>query len=274
MVSIRINLASNIRRLCSEKEYSYANVSRELGISRQQLNRYLTAQNLPNQTIIDKLCKFFKIDESKLFVDVSKHHSDDNSDDEPYFHKQICERMGFSEKTLNSSFESGHYFCFFDVPNHPELVQVSLLIIWEEFGKSFFRRFTGFGEQKNSPWSLYKGDHRGFIIERVGSVFLVGMNSIGTLEPSLTSLQWEMVSEPVLTGSALINTPSGPSTVNVVMHPSPYGNKLLTNLRLTRVSKRSEASLSTLVSSLLTHSCGADRKSYPGHLVQDISLAS
>ena len=56
----------NLRQACKKFE-SISEVARRVGINRQQFNRYLSGENIPNKRTIGRLAKFLDIDESELF---------------------------------------------------------------------------------------------------------------------------------------------------------------------------------------------------------------
>ena len=65
-MSLRLNMARNLQRLVGE--IGSANfVSRELGINRQQFEKYLKARSLPSRTTLTRICAYFRISEEKLF---------------------------------------------------------------------------------------------------------------------------------------------------------------------------------------------------------------
>jgi len=58
-VSIRENLAANLRRLCKDHA-SVSAVCRELGINRTQFERYLQGQTVPNKATAKLICDYFE----------------------------------------------------------------------------------------------------------------------------------------------------------------------------------------------------------------------
>ena len=69
-MNVRSTLAANLSLLCAGEE-SIAAVCRGTGINRQQFNRYLSADALPNDRNLEKICRYFGIDQSDLFQDRS-----------------------------------------------------------------------------------------------------------------------------------------------------------------------------------------------------------
>ena len=67
-MSLRENLSINLRALCREHG-SVAAICREMGVNRQQFDRYLTMDALPNKATTERICRYFGIDEAELYRD-------------------------------------------------------------------------------------------------------------------------------------------------------------------------------------------------------------
>lgn len=61
------NLASNLKRLCSLYP-SVAQVCRELGVNRQQFNKYLAATSMPTPHTLRRICEFFEVDQTNILL--------------------------------------------------------------------------------------------------------------------------------------------------------------------------------------------------------------
>lgn len=61
------DLSKNLRLLCSYHK-SIADICRRLKINRPQFNRYLNGQTQPSLRLMRKLCDFFGVEESELFL--------------------------------------------------------------------------------------------------------------------------------------------------------------------------------------------------------------
>lgn len=60
------NLAANLRRLCATRP-SVSQVCREIGVNRQQFNKYLNGTALPSAHNLRRVCEYFGVDESEIF---------------------------------------------------------------------------------------------------------------------------------------------------------------------------------------------------------------
>ncbi len=61
------DFSSNLRNLCTEKP-SITHVCREVGINRQQFNRYLSGKGLPSAYNLRRICNYFDLKEADLFL--------------------------------------------------------------------------------------------------------------------------------------------------------------------------------------------------------------
>ncbi len=61
------DFSSNLRNLCTEKP-SITHVCREVGINRQQFNRYLSGEGLPSAYNLRRICNYFGLKEADLFL--------------------------------------------------------------------------------------------------------------------------------------------------------------------------------------------------------------
>ncbi len=61
------DLQKNLRLLCSRHD-SVAEICRLMDMNRLQFNRYLNGRVRPGPKVVGKLCDFFGIDETQLFM--------------------------------------------------------------------------------------------------------------------------------------------------------------------------------------------------------------
>lgn len=68
------HFAENLRLLCSYTK-SVSHVCRHLDINRQQFARYLNGETLPSMHNVRKICDFFGVEESEIFLPAEKFRS-------------------------------------------------------------------------------------------------------------------------------------------------------------------------------------------------------
>src|SRR4051794_4097269 len=69
-MSLHEALSANLARLCESKG-SIAAVCRATQINRQQFNRYLSGETVPNKANREKICRYFGIRERELFLETA-----------------------------------------------------------------------------------------------------------------------------------------------------------------------------------------------------------
>lgn len=224
-MSVREAFAANLARLC-QREASIAAVCRATGINRQQFNRYLSGDSLPNKRNLDKICRHFKIDEPELFRNGNGHAAREATVEESWSHGDLRSALKLLHSEAPTSVASGLYYAHFAHPHDPKSLMRSAMVVRRDGNMTTFRRLTGVAEQRGSWWSHFNGDHKGTIIERRHCLYFMGLNGVGNHEPTLLVLRWVPNSDPILGGHASILTPFGPTVTAVVVTPCPPGTTL------------------------------------------------
>ena len=85
----KTHLAENLRFLCGQYP-SVASVCRDIGINRQQFNKYLSATVVPSRHNRERICQFFNVDSSQLELEPSK------------FREELADKESSEKKTKNS----------------------------------------------------------------------------------------------------------------------------------------------------------------------------
>jgi transcriptional regulator with XRE-family HTH domain len=247
-MSLRENLAVNLRRLCAQHG-SVAAVCREMGVNRQQFDRYLTLDALPNKATTARICSYFNIEEAELY----RNPADGEISARPRAAGRSA-RLGegiIATRIFAApqpTIQPGFYQTYFSIPNQSDEILCAITVIRAEEDRTTFRRLTGLAESKGSTWSYFVGDHEGVILERLNWFYFMGLNRRGTQEPTFLAVHWGPFSpDPLLCGHALIVTPSGPSVTTVVMRAVPKGVSLKAALRLAKVYKTSDPAIGQLI---------------------------
>jgi transcriptional regulator with XRE-family HTH domain len=248
-MSLRENLAVNLRRFCA-MHGSIAAVCREMGVNRQQFDRYLSMDALPNRATTDRICQYFGIEEAELYRDPEAFEGFDrpaklNKPRDQTSDGPIAARI-FAPPVPEIA--SGFYLTYFSIPGNPDEILCAVTSIRTDGERTTFRRMTGLTESRGSTWSYFVGDHEGVVIERHNWFYFIGLNRRGAKEPTFMGAQWGPFSpEPLLCGHAMIVTPIGPSITTTVMRAAPKGISLRSALRSARVYKRSDPAVGPLV---------------------------
>lgn len=121
----------NLRRLCAARG-PISQICREIGINRQQFERYLTGASMPSAHNLRRICSYFSLDEAQLLSgpqlpDVANADPDLRPELSPYAQAL---RLQPGELQLLRNY-CGTYQYYFLTPSWPGQIQVSVLQIYE-----------------------------------------------------------------------------------------------------------------------------------------------
>ena len=249
-MSVRGNLAENLRRLCLERGSINA-ACRAMDINRQQFDRYLTMQSTPSPTTLKKLCKYFGLEEQELFADplsIAFHSG------KPTKERLLAGCKDKLEPLFNDpapSLKPGIYYTWMTIPGMAEKLVCAATFLRKDGEQITFRRITGAGEQKKSIWTKYTGDHTGIVVERFHCFLFSGVNQTGAKEPTLLRLRWMPINVPILGGHGLIMAQTGPAIATVIMYQAPESTTFRNALRNSRVFSTNEPHVDSLIASCI-----------------------
>ncbi|MGV3549816.1 helix-turn-helix domain-containing protein [Rhizobium sp.] len=258
-------MASNLQRLVAE--IGSANyVSRELGINRQQFEKYLKGRSLPSRATTSRICAYFKISEEMLFA---LPEGGTAAAPAPRTAGSSCETILqplFSEPA--ASIKPGIYFVWLTVPTRADQIVCAPVFIQRQGDAVTFRRVTGSAESKDRLWWHRVGDHKGTVVERLNWIILAGVNQRGNLEPSMIRLKWVPLSSAVLGGHATIFTPTGISFAAACMRPAPAGTTFRQALRQSRQYDHNDIAIDSITRMVLDQ----QRQELRDLIARDVSL--
>jgi transcriptional regulator with XRE-family HTH domain len=232
-VGVYENLAVNLRFLCEQKG-SISKVCSELGINRQQFSKYLSGDTFPRRATLAKICSYFEISETQLFLEPETSlMSHGNAMHLLMDHSQA---QSLAEQILAPQsiiIPDGRYFTYFYPQTNPDWLVRSLTLIKTNGLLTEFRRVTGIAEKNRSPWHLWRGHHRGLILNRRGFQYFMALDQYGSQVPSLAILQCSPSARDLMKGLSIVLTPNGVEACNCVMEKVPSDISLLSVVRQT-----------------------------------------
>lgn len=256
-MSLHEAMSVNLARLCETKG-SIAAVCRATRINRQQFNRYLAGETVPNKRNREKICRYFGIEERELFSEPAAEPGNrTNETGGSWSHRELRAAMKHIYSEPQTSLKPGIYFAHFAIPQDQSSIMRSVLVVRSDGNLTTFRRLTGISEPRRSWWSHFTGDHKGIIVERLHWLYFVALNWRGTREPSLLAVRWVPISEPMLGGQALIMTPSGPTLTAVVVTPCEKAMGFRAAVRASHVYSSSDPAIDPMVVDALDQQCQA-----------------
>ncbi len=220
-MSVRQNVATNLRALCEERS-SIAQVCREAGINRQQFNRYLTGETLPNRASLEKICHYFGITEDDLFQAPAKGAAPDLAADAgASVTRELRRILGNITSGPPANIPDGTYFVYFLMPEPGAGIARSVMFMRTEGNLKVFRRITKIATRRSANWHYFQGDHTGIVLERRHWLNFTGISRDGREEPSLMAVQLVGDSTQTYSGKALVYGQVGPLALPVVLQRLP-----------------------------------------------------
>jgi hypothetical protein len=180
----------NLRQACKKFD-SISEVARRVGINRQQFNRYLSGENIPNKRTISRLAKFLEVDEAELF-----RLKDENSGvGEMAFAKgDVSGAMGLAKGGGSQLvLRPGYYCCYFPLQGTSQFLVKSVLKVVKKGEQSFFTRHTLFRSATSPRSTLARGKHRGVILANDSDVYLIAINVLHPKHLSMIVIERQQV---------------------------------------------------------------------------------
>lgn len=230
-MTVRDNIAANLRALCAERG-SIAQCCREAGINRQQFNRYITGEAIPNRANLQKICEYFDITDTELFqapqsFDTSSFALGKLAASDANW-SRIFDNLG--DMPL-ASIPDGSYYVYYRMPDEGAELARSVMFVRTDGAIKTFRRITNISTHASATWQYFQGDHKGVILERRHWLNIIGIAADGRDEPSLLSVQWIGGAPALYVGTALVFAIERPLALPVALEP------LASNITLRRALK-------------------------------------
>ncbi len=209
------DLAENLRILCMGKG-SIAQVCRDIGMNRQQFNKYLSGVTLPSPATLEKLAVYFGVEQRSLFdsPESGRARLKGTHDPDPLallgqIHGGILASIGdtlsFSSST---NLREGCYIIYFPWLRVPTDMVRSVMVVFKVGNMTCFRRYTRF-RKRGEPGGRYPhGRHAGIVLYQNGRTYLCAKNTKGLGELTLMSFGTDNnASLGIMAGLAMVFTP-------------------------------------------------------------------
>lgn len=208
-----LDFARNLRTL-TENKGAIALVCQELGMNRQQFNKYLSGVSLPAPPTLRKIADYFGVGQHAMFYPGKDHHALSGIKGmHPLFelgHLDSRLLEIFTESLSNSAktqFREGCYLVYYPSPHSPDDIVKAVMVVFNVGNVTCFRRYSKYSLKERPRHVVMRGRHEGIIIENSGRVFLLAKNSRAAEEISLQSFGTSTrVSNDMICGLALIAT--------------------------------------------------------------------
>lgn len=214
--SLHQNFAANLMSLCA-RQGSIAGVCRDLGINRQQFNKYLTGGSLPNPQTLARICAHFGIEQRHLF-DIPhgfRNHqpvkpSADRDRPRELTPSLLAGLNSLAEHGRQESLREGCYLIYYPWRRDPSMCTCSAMFVKRRDGMMLFTRLTKFRALGRKQRYFVKGRHDGVILNIGRTLYLVGRNSSGLKDVNLMVFGTSnALSAEFITGLALVTDAAG-----------------------------------------------------------------
>jgi transcriptional regulator with XRE-family HTH domain len=230
-MSMRSVFASNLRRLSSTRK-SHAQVARDLGLNRQQFDNYIKGKNLPNETVVEKICEYFEVDLSFLF------RSDNNFESTSGLNSLILDHRNFFDKIIDSEISErdryiadGIYYVYFRSTNDEKSFVCSLIAIHREGGFTTFRRITRLRGEHGSLLIRTTDIHRGLVLHRNNTAFFLGIDTTKGRYPSILIANPVASRNVIYSGRSLVSDGNNFVVMNFCIVPASRKTKIWDAMR-------------------------------------------
>ncbi len=277
--SIHQIFAENLRTQCARFE-SIAALCRACDINRQQFNRYLSGQNLPNPRTLKRLCEVLQLPETALFAvsvppaapvteagGLGEANTAFSIMDRQDLYSTLL-RMGANPPT--TAMKSGFYHCYAPLAGYPRYVMRMLISLKNTGSAAHFCRRTAYSLPQGQQRQTFIGKHRGIVLSDVHSSLFLGFNLIYPHEFSILKVAHSMSgSSTVIPGLALLRIPDNDMACNVVLDwAGPTLSDAKAAMRQIGIIRIDDASLKPEIITTLTRTA-EDRKQPMLLLIQD-----
>jgi transcriptional regulator with XRE-family HTH domain len=168
----------NLRLLCAQHP-SVADVCRQLGVNRQQFNKYLSGQTRPSPVNLRRICGFFEIEEGRLLLPHARFREAMAAEPSAPARRLAGHvgRLLAPDPDSDARLERylGYYYSYYCSPSFPGLVRRSLVRFYQDGGQTLTKSFD--------PPFLHDGRHgRGGPVVKFAGVVFYQLERIFVLE--------------------------------------------------------------------------------------------
>lgn len=197
-----LDFANNLRRMTGEKG-TIAQVCRDLGMNRQQFNKYLSGTTLPSPQSLQKLADYFGVDQRAMFYPGEGSHPLSGLEQfDSRAVKILLDTLAGSAKT---HFREGCYVIYYPWLRGSSDIVRAIMVVFKVGNLTCFRRYTKLAIDRQVRDRSTHSRHEGIVIESAGRSFLLARNMQGAREISLQSFgSSTTVSNDIVSGLAVL----------------------------------------------------------------------
>lgn len=157
---LNCHFPENLKKLCSV-EKSIADVCRNIGINRQQFNKYLNGSSTPSTYNMRKICNYFQIDERILMLAPKDFKADETikaifSNNGSVRRSRIALETAFDDQTVGMRDMLGYYLVYSRAAGFSDAVLCSVLHLFKHEGLVHSKRVARLIDPETGKFLLSK----------------------------------------------------------------------------------------------------------------------
>ncbi len=164
------HFTQNLRFLCG-RHASISEVCRNIGINRQQFNKYLSGNSRPSPRNLNRIAKYFRVNDGQLFLQhdefVAKFEQPDF-----YFEQQFQTLFPSSSGDLKRYL--GYYYSYFYSLGYPGKIVCSLICMYEFKDRIFTKSIEHlYDKQQQNQEDKFINKYTGIVSYSCNRIFII-----------------------------------------------------------------------------------------------------
>ncbi len=162
---------SNLRYLCG-KHISISAVCRDLGMNRQQFNKYLSGAARPSRRNLNRICEFFRTHEAELHLPHKEFIARHGQQSDYFFEQQFNKIFPVSGSDIKRYL--GYYHGYFYSLAYPGKIICSLVSMYESNERVFTKNIEHLYDKKNTaPEDRFINKYTGIVSYSCNRIFII-----------------------------------------------------------------------------------------------------
>ena len=169
-------ITRNLRFLCGQHA-SISAVCRDLGMNRQQFNKYLSGGARPSPRNLNRICEFFRVTEAQLHLPHKEFIANHGQHSDIFFEQQFERLFPASSNDLKRYL--GYYHSYFYSLAYPGKIICSLVSMHEFKNRVFTKDIERLYDKKDiAPEDKFINKYTGIVSYSCNRIFIIERDSL------------------------------------------------------------------------------------------------
>lgn len=165
------HFSNNLRFLCGKRD-SISQVCRDIGINRQQFNKYLSGISRPSTRNLNRICEYFHISEAQLLLPHQQFVTEYAQGPDFLFEQQFQTLFPTSSGDLKRYL--GYYHSYFYSLGYPGKVIRSLVCLYQLKGRVFTKNIEHlYDKNERPPEEKFINKYTGIVAYASNRIFIM-----------------------------------------------------------------------------------------------------